>query len=368
MSMIASGCSSTARARPSASTRRPSASVLCTSTVLPPWMCSTSPSFVAEPEGMLSVHIKKPVTVLRQPTAPRADIVASTAAAPDMSIFIAACIGSLGLRLIPPESYMIPLPTRARCPLPCAARFGRYVSLIMHGGSELPALTPRRPSAAELGEAIDVEDLDVEAGVLADLGGQGGQAGRREVAGRRVGEVAGEHRRPRRSCGRGRCRPRRRAVGRPGRRASTTPAATCRRRTSTTRSGSGRARLLRRPPARPLPCRRPRRADSSPASACLGTARAKAAAASRSSASESWPRARANGDEVGAVTPRDDQRLAGLAVEAEGGERRPIDPELARDGALLADRDTDRPGAPAPSGRRRRDRRRGATTAPDRTS
>ena len=63
---------------------------------------------------MLSVHIKNPVTALRQPTAASADIVASTAAAPDMSIFIAACIGSLGFRLIPPESYMIPLPTRAR--------------------------------------------------------------------------------------------------------------------------------------------------------------------------------------------------------------------------------------------------------------
>jgi hypothetical protein len=38
-----------------------------------------------------------------------------------MSFFIMAWMGSAGLRLIPPESYMIPLPTspsvRAACPV-----------------------------------------------------------------------------------------------------------------------------------------------------------------------------------------------------------------------------------------------------------
>ena len=62
---------------------------------------------------MLSVHIINPTTSFWQPSAASVDIDASTAAAPDMSIFIEACIASLGLRLIPPESYMIPLPTRA---------------------------------------------------------------------------------------------------------------------------------------------------------------------------------------------------------------------------------------------------------------
>ena len=38
----------------------------------------------------------------------------STAAAPVMSIFIEAWLASLGLRLMPPESYMTPLPTIAR--------------------------------------------------------------------------------------------------------------------------------------------------------------------------------------------------------------------------------------------------------------
>ena len=52
-----------------------------------------------------------------------ADIAASTAAAPDMSIFIAACMASLGFRLMPPESYMMPLPTSASWPAPpsCAS-------------------------------------------------------------------------------------------------------------------------------------------------------------------------------------------------------------------------------------------------------
>ena len=58
MSTIASGCTSDASTSPSASTRRPSASVLWISTVVPPWIVSTSPSFIAEPDGMLSVHIR----------------------------------------------------------------------------------------------------------------------------------------------------------------------------------------------------------------------------------------------------------------------------------------------------------------------
>ena len=58
MSTIASGSSSTASDSPSASTRRPSASVLWISTVLPLRNVSTSPSFIALPDGMLSVHIR----------------------------------------------------------------------------------------------------------------------------------------------------------------------------------------------------------------------------------------------------------------------------------------------------------------------
>ena len=88
--------------------------MLWISTVVPPRIVSTSPSFIADPDGMLSVHSRKPVTAARQPSARSADIADSTAAAPDMSIFIAACIGSVGFRLMPPESYITPLPTIAR--------------------------------------------------------------------------------------------------------------------------------------------------------------------------------------------------------------------------------------------------------------
>ncbi len=37
-----------------------------------------------------------------------------------MSIFMSRCIGSLGFRLTPPESYMMPLPTSPRCPVALA--------------------------------------------------------------------------------------------------------------------------------------------------------------------------------------------------------------------------------------------------------
>ena len=57
------------------------------------------------------------MTAVRHFSAASADIDASTAAAPDMSIFIAACMASLGFRLMPPESYITPLPTSARWPV-----------------------------------------------------------------------------------------------------------------------------------------------------------------------------------------------------------------------------------------------------------
>ena len=59
-----------------------------------------------------------------------------------MSIFILACMPSLGLRLRPPESYITPLPTRTRWPV---APFGAYVRRTIRGGSTLPWLTPTMP-------------------------------------------------------------------------------------------------------------------------------------------------------------------------------------------------------------------------------
>ena len=58
MSTTASCGSSVDSTSASAITRRPSASVFCTSTVVPPRMVMTSPSAVAVPDGMLSVHMR----------------------------------------------------------------------------------------------------------------------------------------------------------------------------------------------------------------------------------------------------------------------------------------------------------------------
>jgi hypothetical protein len=58
MSTIASGRSAAAMTSASAMTRRPSASVFMTSTVVPPWIVITSPSLSAVPEGMLSVQAR----------------------------------------------------------------------------------------------------------------------------------------------------------------------------------------------------------------------------------------------------------------------------------------------------------------------
>ena len=63
---------------------------------------------------MLSVQQRYAVTAAVQPRSCSAVIAPRIAAAPVMSFFIWACDSSLGLRLMPPESYMIPLPTRPR--------------------------------------------------------------------------------------------------------------------------------------------------------------------------------------------------------------------------------------------------------------
>ena len=58
MSTMASVGSSVASTSASPITSRPSASVLVTSTVVPPRIVMTSPIFRAVPDGMLSVHMR----------------------------------------------------------------------------------------------------------------------------------------------------------------------------------------------------------------------------------------------------------------------------------------------------------------------
>ena len=117
----ASTPSSPARTSPSAMTSRPSASALTTSTVLPPRMVSTSPRRVAVPgRHVVRAHQVAGDRRLAAQVAQRRHG-PEDGAAPDMSSFIAACIASDGLRLMPPASYMIPLPTRPRWPRGCLA-------------------------------------------------------------------------------------------------------------------------------------------------------------------------------------------------------------------------------------------------------
>ena len=133
-STTASGLSSAARASASARMSRPSASVFSTSTVLPFRILSTSPGRIAVPLGMFSTIGTYAVTLALTPRSFSTDIAASTAAAPDMSVFIV----SMPLDVFsdsPPESKTTPLPTNATEPfLPG----GEYVALTRRGGLPEP--------------------------------------------------------------------------------------------------------------------------------------------------------------------------------------------------------------------------------------
>ena len=144
MSTIASFGSSVARTRASAITRRPSASVLITSTVVPPRIVITSPNAIAVPDGMLSVHIRNPVTWLVQPRS------ASCRHRGEDRRRARHVVLHLGVDLVarlegdPAGVVHDPLADE-RQPPGRLADAGRYVSLIIRGGSALPWLTPSRP-------------------------------------------------------------------------------------------------------------------------------------------------------------------------------------------------------------------------------
>src|SRR6266545_2338835 len=87
-STIRSGLSSEARTSASPSTSRPSASVFSTSTVLPPYMVSTSDGRMAAPDGMFSAIAAYAVTWTGSPSRAIAMVAPTTAAAPPMSAFI----------------------------------------------------------------------------------------------------------------------------------------------------------------------------------------------------------------------------------------------------------------------------------------
>ena len=70
---------------------------------------------MARPPGMFSVVGMMPTTFTRGARAGSTDMVASTAAAPDMSVFMVS-MPSAVLSERPPESKVMPLPTRAIVP------------------------------------------------------------------------------------------------------------------------------------------------------------------------------------------------------------------------------------------------------------
>jgi len=113
---------------------------LITSIVRPFIARTTSPGFVALPEGMFSVHGAIASTFSFAPSRASAHAAAITVAAPVMSAFIASMFAA-GLMLMPPVSNVIPFPTSARShPSPPRPR---YPSRISFGGSALPFATER---------------------------------------------------------------------------------------------------------------------------------------------------------------------------------------------------------------------------------
>ena len=92
-------------------------------------------------EGRFSASDAYAVTLTRSPSSAIALTAAITAAAPAMSHFIVYML-SPGLRFRPPESKVMPLPTRARW---CLAPRGAYASRTSRGGREEPPPTARMP-------------------------------------------------------------------------------------------------------------------------------------------------------------------------------------------------------------------------------
>ena len=114
MSTIASGRSSAASTSASAITSRPSASVLMTSTVVPPRIVMTSPSLIAVP-GRHVVGAHQVAGDRRSGSRARRSASSPRGRAGARHVVLHRRRGRRrdGLRLMPPESYMIPLPTSA---------------------------------------------------------------------------------------------------------------------------------------------------------------------------------------------------------------------------------------------------------------
>ena len=124
----------------SASTSRPSASVLSISMVLPFIARTMSPGRCALPPGMFSTAGTTPKTLILGFMRPIARMAPMTEAPPDMSPFMspmpAACFSEM-----PPVSNVIPLPTSATL-LSGFCGSPRYSITMSFGSLALPAATP----------------------------------------------------------------------------------------------------------------------------------------------------------------------------------------------------------------------------------
>ena len=122
-------------------TRRPSASVLVTSTVVPSYMVRMSLGLWAPPPVRFSARASQAVTRTGRPRRAAAVTAARTVAAPAMSDFISG-MEAAGFRLRPPESKVMPLPTSATW---AAAWSGAHSRRTRRGGFTEPWPTPSRP-------------------------------------------------------------------------------------------------------------------------------------------------------------------------------------------------------------------------------
>ncbi len=144
----------------SASTRRPSASVLMISMVWPDIVVTISPGRCALPSGMFSTRPMAPMALTRALRAASACIRPTTQAAPAISPFISS-MPPADLMEMPPVSKQTPLPTNATGLSPFLPPFQRITT--MRPSRTEPWRDAEQRAHAELGHRLLVEDLDLNA-------------------------------------------------------------------------------------------------------------------------------------------------------------------------------------------------------------
>ena len=188
-SMIFAAPLSTVTHSTSASTSRPSASVLWTSIVLPLRAVSTSPSLYADGPVMFSTSPIRPITLTGSLSRAMACIAPSTVAAPDMSHFIVS-IESVGLSDRPPESNVTPLPTNANSG---SLRSAALITQNDHPRlASRPASDSQQRAAALLFQSGLVPNLGLQAVLLRHLFGLRGERSGVHVLRRLVHQPASE--------------------------------------------------------------------------------------------------------------------------------------------------------------------------------